>query len=374
MMQMSDDHWPGRPPLAFRFVPPGSVVEPAPAELCLDVGNRLGAGAIDHHQPGAPQRCTAALVLECPELVRDRADAMLPGAALTLVLHDDPDLDATAAAVLVQRLLAGRVTAGARSFADYVCLVDRGETRLDPGRAFTPYALFRARQMTAGINAAPGTEGEAASRARLNAGAALVRHMIDRLDAGVALDRLGASLAEEAALRDEVALIEADLVRYRKDLIRAERLTADLPTPAGGRLRVPGLWVAEPRARLFKAWARGDRHGADDARGFVLLGVALSTTRSIVSVQPDQGVWLRGLGAMLEQAEADRRRALDQPRPGAVRPGYASSDPWYDGRSPLHGYTIVDAPHGGSVLSPAEIRRVFGRWLSLPDPAGATAS
>jgi hypothetical protein len=41
----------------------------------------------------------------------------------------------------------------------------------------------------------------------------------------------------------------------------------------------------------------------------------------------------------------------------ASRPGYANSDPWYDGRA--HGFTIVDSPRSGTLLTAAEIEAVF---------------
>jgi len=161
-----------------------------------------------------------------------------------------------------------------------------------------------------------------------------------------------------------VALVRADLGRYRADLARAERLMVALPrTAAGETERVPGLWIAAPDSLLFKAWARGDTRGAGDPRGFVFTAVALSPSRVILSVQPGLGLWLRGLGEALEAAETAKRLRLNRPRRGAPRPGYAGPDPWYDGRSPLHGYTIVDAPHGGTLLDPAEIRAVFTHWL-----------
>ena len=209
---------------------------------------------------------------------------LAPDAPLTIVTHQRPDLDATTAVVLVERLLAGRVTEGARRLADWVCTIDRGETRLDPVRPVTPYSVFLARQRLA----AGGRDTDAASRAALESGADLVRWVLARLDTGLALTALGAEL--EAA--------------------------------------------------------------PDFAAEFV---------------QPDAGVDLKGLGDALEDAETARRRALGQERRGTPRPGYASPDPWYDGRSPLHRFTIVDAPHGGTVLTPPAVRAVFEAWLeSLP--------
>ncbi len=349
--------------MRYRFVPMGAVHSPASGELWLDVGNRLAPGVIDHHQSDASPSCTARLVLDHPELVRAAAADLAPGVPLTIVTHHGPDLDAVTASLLVRRLLDGAVTAGARAFAHWVCAVDRGETRLDPHRPLTTYALFQARQHLARTALPPGTSADERSRALLDAGTALVERCIALLDAGVALAELGDELVNEADLTAEVELIRADLESYRRDLARAEQLRVRLPTPTGERAEVPGLWIERPESLLFKAWARGDCTTAHDERGFVLLGVGLSPTRTIISVQPDCDVWLHGLGAALEQAETAKRRRLGRERKGSPRPGYDSPDPWYDGRSPLHGWTIVDAPNVGSVLTPAEIRAVFENWL-----------
>jgi hypothetical protein len=82
-------------------------------------------------------------------------------------------------------------------------------------------------------------------------------------------------------------------------------------------------------------------------------------TRYILSVDPLAGVTLKGLGAELERAETEKRRQLGQQRPiTPKRPGYANSDPWYDGRSPLLNYMVVDTPRGGTVLTAQEIRAI----------------
>ena len=92
--------------------------------------------------------------------------------------------------------------------------------------------------------------------------------------------------------------------------------------------------------------------------------------RCILSVVPDSGASLRGLGALLDEAEAERRKEVfgvddrvTDPTTGAARPpraGYANADPWYDGRA--HGYSIVDAPRGGTMLSADEIEAIFLRF------------
>ena len=38
-------------------------------------------------------------------------------------------------------------------------------------------------------------------------------------------------------------------------------------------------------------------------------------------------------------------------------PGYVNTDPWYDGRA--HGYTIIDSPRSGTLLSADKIDEIF---------------
>jgi hypothetical protein len=98
--------------------------------------------------------------------------------------------------------------------------------------------------------------------------------------------------------------------------------------------------------------------------------------RCILSVTPDSGASLQGLGALLDEAEAARRRQVfgeddrvSDPSTGAARPprpGYGNADPWYDGRA--HASTIVDAPRAGTLLATDEIEAIFLRFGGGPSP------
>jgi hypothetical protein len=100
--------------------------------------------------------------------------------------------------------------------------------------------------------------------------------------------------------------------------------------------------------------------------------------RAILSVTPDSKASLRGLGGLLDRAEAERRRQVfgaddrvADPATGArkvPRPGYDNADPWYDGRA--HGYTIVDSPRAGTMLTPGEMELLFLRFGGAEKPAG----
>jgi len=125
---------------------------------------------------------------------------------------------------------------------------------------------------------------------------------------------------------------------------------------------VAGLWLKKPASSMFKSWARGDMDNAGNEQGFVLLCIQMSEHRFILSVDPSSGVYLNGLGDLIEQVENEKRQALGMVRQGENRPGYDSPDPWYDGRSPLHNYTIIDSPRVGTVLSFKEVRDIFRQY------------
>jgi hypothetical protein len=159
-----------------------------------------------------------------------------------------------------------------------------------------------------------------------------------------------------------------------------------LPGQLGGSVECEALLVRDvqntgdpDRCVFFKDWARSDMARCPDGRGFVALSVSRSeghrqVRRCTLSVTPDSGATLRGLGGLLDQAEAERRRQVygaddrvTDPATGAVkppRPGYGNADPWYDGRA--HAHTLVDAPRSGTLLTAPEVETLlleFGEAL-----------
>jgi hypothetical protein len=72
------------------------------------------------------------------------------------------------------------------------------------------------------------------------------------------------------------------------------------------------------------------------------------------------------LGRALEKAEDKKRRQMNKVRDAVPRrfEDVNNSDPWYDGRSPIHAYTIVDSPHAGTVLTLEEVIKILqkGSW------------
>jgi hypothetical protein len=118
-----------------------------------------------------------------------------------------------------------------------------------------------------------------------------------------------------------------------------------------------GLVMSSPRSLLFKAWARRSGYSVLVVRW---LQPHKPHHRIVISVLPNYEGALKGLGKALETAESDKRIQLKQPRP-TDKPRWDdvdNNDPWYDGRLPVHNYTIVDSPHEETVLDLDEVVKI----------------
>jgi len=332
----------------------GFVAAPEDGKVYIDVGNAFCPGILDHHHPEAPDACTAMLVLNHPEYVVSQ----IVDERLTIIPHEYPDLDAVTGAYFAA--LHGRgeaIHAWHHDWVRYVCWVDQGFTALNAKQPITPYSLLMMRMHK--VRKHRSGNKHDASLSMLKEGFAFLDDIFDWLAQGGSLEKPEA-LTSLPDFSEEVQLVRQDLQAYQADIQQAEKFSCKLPKKVGqGMEEVPGLWVVNPESVLFKSWARGDAEAAGNDHGFVFLGIQVSEHRFILSVDPASDVWLKGLGEMLEHAETEKRKHLGTERLGENRPGYDSPDPWYDGRSPLHNYTIIDAPRVGTVLTFEEVQNIF---------------
>jgi len=148
---------------------------------------------------------------------------------------------------------------------------------------------------------------------------------------------------------------EEDYFSYLEDLGRGRKLRLTLPLSSGpGRAEVDGLAVRNPRSFLLKEWARRDRDSAPLGRGFSFVLTDLGGRRFILGVDPAAGINLKGLGAMLNEREAEKRRAQGRPE----------SSRWYEGNCPLFDHRIIDSPRDGPALTSEDVFEAvlaFGR-------------
>lgn len=384
-----------RESLRFAFAGYGATAPPTFRDrLFLDVGNDLRRGVVDHHQAGNLAASTTTLVLRRPDLV---LAALAPGRAptdpFTIVLHEHPDLDAVAATWLAAALLAtGVMPPGAEALARYVDKVDEGSIGMSLANPFAVYAAYQ--RLAGRLLQQPEGNRHEGWRQSVTQGMELLDFAIGVMVAEnrplTAVDAFACPRLFADADRAEVL---ADAGRYQAKMnlpaTRPRQVRLRLPGQFGGLVETWALCVRDvqnaydpERSQFFKDWARTDAQRAPDGRGFPALCVFHSdgpgqVRRCIISVTPDSGATLRGLGALLDNVEADRRQAIfgvddreSDPATGVrkdPRPGYVNADPWYDGRG--HGHTIVDSPRGGTVLTAEEIEGVFLAFGGVAQPA-----
>ncbi|MDH4198446.1 MAG: hypothetical protein OEW05_13620 [Candidatus Aminicenantes bacterium] len=339
--------------ITYDFVDYGEVLTARPGTLVLDVGMRTEPGIIDHHHPDAEPECAASLVVKHPRLVVDHlrpAGAALPDRC-QIITHRNPDFDAAAAAFLALRLLTtGNVDEAMFDLAAYARSVDSASLPAEVDLASTPYAILRA--LFARLK---GEDETAVGRARLEEGQKFMAFVHARRAEGYEI------LANRALFRGvdrfERAMrrAEEDYWSYLDDLARARKMRLWLPfSSAPGRREVDGLAVRNPRSFLLKEWARRDRDNASLGCGFSFVLTDFGGRRFILGVDPAAGVNLKGLGALLNEREAAKRRDLGRQEP--VR--------WYEGNCPLFDYRIIDSPRDGPALTSGDVVEAvlaFGR-------------
>jgi serine/threonine-protein kinase len=363
--------------------------------LFLDTGGGLRAGVIDHHQIMGGNTSTASLVLRHPEyldaaVAPDRDDR----APFTILVHQEPDLDCVVSALFARAYLkTGHFPGGADQLAEYVDWVDAGGQSGAPSFRSSLYVAYQilVHRLAKERFPTPQDRWDAQLRAGMALTKAVLREVVRTRRAVAEVDAFAAhGEAGEAARRE----VEEDERRYQRKLhdprcqARAGQLR--LPDCAGFTTAVDVLLIRDAanahdpeRCEMLKIWARADTTHSPSKQGFVALCTFFSEgpeqpRRCLISVKPDAPVTLEGLGKRLEQEEHARRargstgrdeRQYD-PLTGARlpdRPGYRNPDPWYDGRA--HGYTIVDAPRSGTVLTADEIEQLvleFGHGAVTP--------
>jgi len=366
------DQWCGkRPTMKFRFVGLGKPLTPQPGVVALDVGSTCQPGVIDHHFAAAGDRdleCATSMVWKRPDLVTDHLAGIAPG-DVTWTLHEHPDFDCIASAYLAWHLVTlGFFPPGTAQLAAYARQVDAGAEFLDqlasPER--TPYALF---QLHLHEVESLGLPAPQANEWRMKHGFAVLDYLC-RLEAegrhALQENRVPHEHGFWGALgRDRGQFEEHDFDRHKTFQARILRGTASA--------EVDGLVIDSPRSLLFKTWAR--------RAGYPLLVVRWPQPdkpdhRMVISVPPSMRGALCGLGRALEEAETKKRGEAKRRPPPPRSPDVDNADPWYDGRSPLHAYTIVDSPREGTVLTVAEVVKIVrGRkWQKLQPGRGSPLS
>ena len=338
------------PAINYRFVAPGTVAtEVGSDELWLDVGNSEATNVIDHHQPGSPNRSTTGMVVaQLGALVERYAGC----STVTIVTHEKPDLDAVCAAWVMINGFKETNSGFYSTLAEYVDRIDAGHT------AFSTATVSLYSILNVGFHTGPNEHASEYERDMYR-----LAFAFQVLDALFEKHVTGFSGLDESLFPSSIDSVferlEADREIYFLDRDAAQSFDIWLPTTnPSSALRLTALASFQPRSLFFKSWARGD----EGLQPGPLLIVGLSPSRTIISVPPTSGVYLKGLGDVLQCREDALRLERGITVSGDNRPGYSNPDPWFDGRGTLHNYTIIDGPRRGTLIGWAEVINIVRSW------------
>lgn len=331
--------------VSYQFVNYGEEFNPERGVLVLDVGMKTAPGVIDHHHPEAEIECAASLIAKYPHLVLDhiKKEDNPEGEALNLriVTHRLPDFDSVSSIFLALKLLEkGALDPAMGRIAAYAKMVDSASLPKDIDLTSTPYSILRALFSTIR------KEEEEANLERVKEGLKFMNFLHSKFEEGYEILQNRSLFSGIDRYARAMRKCEDDYFNYLHDLSRAQKLIIFLPqVESGGRKKVDGLIVRNPKSFLLKEWARRDRENSSFSRGFTFLLTNFADKRYILGVDPVQGVNLKGLGDLLNQNEAEKRAQL----------GRAFSFRWYDGNCPFFNFRIIDSPQDVTSLSQEEI-------------------
>jgi len=356
----------------YEFLPLGAIADPEPKKIKLDVGNKCVPGVIDHHLNANDRDpkladilsgSSASILWNRPDFINNHV-ADLPAEEVTLVVHEHPDFDCVVAAYLTWYLLKlGYFPAGSFQLIDYANEVDRGAEFLEmiPFPERSPYALFEF-----SLKSVPFfKDAKKTYEKQMEIGFELINYFIDTEILGIHSFYKNI-LPKDHEFWQTLINIGADQQRFReKDERMGEKITTKIRID-GQIKKVPGIVLRSPQSYFFKAWAR--------KAGYKVMVVCWPQPdkpddRIVISVPPYLKFGLKGLGKELEKAETAKRKKLKKQRPkvGKAEARWKdvdNADPWYDGRSPIHAYTIVDSPRMGTVMTVEEVVHILekGKW------------
>ena len=374
---------------AYRFVNMGAVAprKVPQNELWLDVGNRVDNLVLDHHGESMEAWSAAELVMNKYQ------DLILPfiedKELISVVLHVSPDVDAICSAWLAKLIIQDNKLPEPKSVIQSIVSVvsenDQGFVRTEaPEKSWI--IVFRTLLET--------DYAEFSDEEKVKAGMHDLDLTFKTLQDGGTLSE-AASILITPSVRSVIVQAQRD---YIEDLSRGYVFQLRLPVRTFMRkpsvcvskpLDIPdsqeanwsladGIFLDEPKSKLFKEMARGDKVHSPSKRGFDLMVVtrdikgvntAFPLQRHIISTNPLTGFYLQGLGKKLELLEQTKEDNLQYELPperkrvkmGEGRHGYNVPSPWYDGRGHFH--TIIDSPSFslnnqpvcGSLLSSKEV-------------------
>ena len=314
--------------IQFEFVPVGTVACGAPCHFYLDVGNASGPTVFDQHCLGSAALSSTGLVRENLEALSTQMESCRH---LIGVTHEAPDLDAISATWMAARALEGKPLSDGfiDALAAYVDMADQGLLAIN-AEAVSLDALV---SVDLDFGRALASDQAGADLQRLMLG----HDVLDVLHASGITDftDIPASAPLHSGMWTRTArFLASDKAAFEEDVASAEVSVVALPNIDGtGTKTLDFVAIRQPRSQFFKSWARSH----DSFTRGPLTMIEQSDSRVVFSVPPDEDVFLRGLGDMLQDAERKcHTSATCQNTTNPCRPGYEDPDPWYDGRGTAH--------------------------------------
>lgn len=383
--------------------------------IILDVGNCIKKGVIDHHhlthkiKIRGKEYGSATGILSASEHLLSN---VMNKDKITIVVHIEPDMDCIASAYLAKEYIcnSGKLPQYCELLVDYVELVDSGKMTLDKSSIKAPFAIITA---ISEVIRNDNVFGKMLNVKTMEKGIAFLEYIMNKVASMDEVERcLGLNnpaLLEGCNEYDrEIKLLHEDYDTYiseREDINICTKRKMRLPLlndDTKSLKEVDALfWHCEPNCKLHKYWARQDKQSFS-GNGYIMTFIPvykdqklqfseentyqvkyinnilnllkkneyedignITTSRVIISVDPNSAVTLAGLGSMLEEAEqrAEKLKFKELHKlwrdTGKKRfdDGVCkNSDPWYDGRG--FNYTIIDGPRIGSLLTVEQIESI----------------
>lgn len=367
--------------------------------IFLDVGGTVACGAVDLHDSlglrikDKVYESAAAQIYFSPDLITENISD--DAEEVEICVHEYPDFDCFASAYLVQYLTMhrGNLPKNCDKLVEYAEDIDKGTIEISSNCLNVPFVIGSVIDEIIKIENAE-LDDNSKFQKTLIRGIELVEYCMKRLGeiSGGDISLYNHSVMLNTDLfAKEFGFIRDDFEKYVQDIEQkaAYQVTGSLLAKGDDlRQKIYGLiWDDRPGCLLHKYWARSDYYNSPDSRGFELTFIPqwnsnsvtkhkqfghVPVSRVIISVKPNSNVTLKSLAVLLEKAELDKEEKMfgeqkelwRSRRTRRYPESWCTNDnPWYDGRD--HGYSIVDSPFGGSLLSIKEIREIVFKFAEV---------
>src|SRR3972149_4826768 len=353
----------------FIFMDYGRQCHSEPGTIYADVGGKMELGVIDHHlRDSSEYESTTSAIAHQPHYVLHHLlspvnDTHYRGLEIknreltfTYVTHKNPDWDGMVSFYLCNYIVQNGMLPSA-GITNALCtatdIIDQGRAKKGSSlnRPFLIYNMM--------------CYNEKNWENLLRQGCRLIDDVIANYGAKINRWSFLDPLDLPDLYRRECEQLYQDREYFDQDL--ANCFDFEIFIPSRDEILTPVKAIAfknAPKSKMTKYWIREDT----DYKVLIIPYEREGTIyRVVISVDPLSNYLLPCLGYELECAETEKRVKIGKRRTGRPRfeTEYSDNeDPWYDGRS--HGFTIIDSPSQGTVLSYEEVINIIKSLYGSP--------